>query len=370
MKNLSQFITILCFMFLISCKNKQEGEFHQAYPVLTVTSAPAEIKESYSASIRGRQDIEIYPQVSGTIFRLCVQEGEKVKKGETLFVIDPVPYQAALRTATANVHAAQAQVETARLTYESKQELFRENVISEYELSTARNALSIATAGLEQSRAQEVNARNSLSYTEVKSPSDGIVGILPYRTGALVNPSMAQPLTTVSDNSQMYVYFSMTENRLRALIRQYGSPDETIKQMPSIKLQLNDGSIYEENGHIESISGVINQQTGTVSVRSVFPNENRMLFSGGIGNVVIPYKMDDVIVIPQSATYELQDKVFAYKVQENGKLSAVQLQIEKLNDGTDYIVRSGLQPGDRIVSEGVGLLQDGMEILVKETEKQ
>lgn len=181
---------------------------------------------------------------------------------------------------------------------------------------------------------------------------------------------MAQPLTTVSDNSQMYVYFSMTENRLRALIRQYGSPDETIKQMPSIELQLNDGSIYEENGHIESISGVINQQTGTVSVRSVFPNENRMLFSGGIGNVVIPYKMDDVIVIPQSATYELQDKVFAYKVQENGKLSAVQLQIEKLNDGTDYIVRSGLRPGDRIVSEGVGLLQDGMEILVKETEKQ
>lgn len=370
MKNLSQFITILCFMFLISCKNKQEGEFHQAYPVLTVTSAPAEIKESYSASIRGRQDIEIYPQVSGTIFRLCVQEGEKVKKGETLFVIDPVPYQAALRTATANVHAAQAQVETARLTYESKQELFRENVISEYELSTARNALSVANAGLEQARAQEVNARNSLSYTEVKSPSDGIVGILPYRTGALVNPSMAQPLTTVSDNSQMYVYFSMTENRLRALIRQYGSPDETIKQMPSIELQLNDGSIYEENGHIESISGVINQQTGTVSVRSVFPNENRMLFSGGIGNVVIPYKMDDVIVIPQSATYELQDKVFAYKVQENGKLSAVQLQIEKLNDGTDYIVRSGLRPGDRIVSEGVGLLQDGMEILVKETEKQ
>ena len=210
------FIFILCSMLLASCKNGQYGEFQQEYPVLTVSTDSVEFAESYSASIRGRQDIDIYPQVSGTISRLCVQEGQTVEKGEMLFVIDQVPYKAALRVATANVHAAKAQVETAQLDYNSKSELYKANVISEYELLTARNALSIAKAGLEQAEAQEIDARNSLSYTEVRSPSNGIVGTLPYRIGALVTPSMPQPLTTVSDNTSMYVYFSMTENQLRA----------------------------------------------------------------------------------------------------------------------------------------------------------
>ncbi|RGN30848.1 efflux RND transporter periplasmic adaptor subunit [Bacteroides oleiciplenus] len=367
MKNLMQAILILCSAVLASCKGSYNEEYQQAYSVLTVTSDSVEIMEAYSASIRGQQDIEIYPQVSGTISRLCIQEGQKVRKGETLFVIDQVPYKAALRTALANVHAAQAQVETAQLDYNSKKELYRENVISEYELSTARNALAIAKAGLEQAEAQETDARNSLSYTEVKSPSDGIVGTLPYRTGALVSSSMGQPLTTVSDNSTMYVYFSMTENQLRALIRQYGSPDETIRQMPSIRLQLNDGTMYDVPGRIESISGIINTQTGTVSIRSVFPNEKRLLFSGGIGNIIIPRTEPDAVVIPQAATYELQDKIFAYKVQE-GKAVAAPIKVEPLNNGNEYMVRSGLQPGDVIVSEGVGLLQDGMEITLKGTD--
>lgn len=369
MKNLMQAILILCSAVLASCKGSYNEEYQQAYSVLTVVSDSVEIMEAYSASIRGQQDIEIYPQVSGTISRLCIQEGQKVRKGEILFVIDQVPYKAALRTALANVHAAQAQLETAQLDYNSKKELYRENVISEYELSTAHNALAIAKAGLEQAEAQETNARNSLSYTEVKSPSDGIAGTLPYRTGALVSSSMGQPLTTISDNSTMYVYFSMTENQLRALIRQYGSPDETIRQMPSIRLQLNDGTIYNVPGRIESISGIINTQTGTVSIRSTFPNEKRLLFSGGIGNVIIPRTEPDAVIIPQAATYELQDKIFAYKVQE-GKAIATPIKVEPLNNGNDYIVRSGLQPGDVIVSEGVGLLQDGMEITVKEADNK
>lgn len=362
MRNL--FIFILCSVLLASCKNVQYGEFRQEYPVLTVSTDSVEFVESYSASIRGRQDIDIYPQVSGTISRLCVQEGQKVVRGEVLFIIDQVPYKAALRTATANVHAAQAQVETAKLDYNSKQELYKENVISEYELLTTRNTLTIAKAGLEQAEAQETDARNSLSYTEVKSPSDGIVGTLPYRVGALVNPSMSQPLTTVSDNTLMYVYFSMTENQLRALVRQYGSPDETIRQMPSIRLQLNDGTLYEVTGRIESISGIINSQTGTASIRSVFPNEKRILFSGGIGNVLIPHVETNAIVIPQTVTYELQDKIFVYKVVE-GKAVSAPIMVERLDNGMEYIVRSGLQAGDMIVSEGVGLLQDGMEIAVK-----
>ena len=348
---------------LVSCGNvEQSGE--QAYPVMTVAADSVTIEESYSASIQGRQDIEIYPQVSGTIRRVCVKEGQKVRKGELLFVIDQVPYIAALRTATANVRAAAAQVETARLDYDSKKELFRENVVSEYDLSTAKNALAVAEAGLEQAKAQETDARNNLSYTEVKSPSDGVVGTLPYRMGALVSPSMTSPLTTVSDNREMYVYFSMTENQLRSLLRQYGSPEEVISRMPAIRLRLNDGTLYENEGRVETISGVINRQTGTVSVRGVFPNEKSLLVSGGIGNVVIPRMERGAVVIPQSATYELQDKLFAYKVAD-GKAVSTQLTVERIHDGKEYIVRNGLQAGDVIVSEGVGLVQDGMEITVR-----
>lgn len=371
MKRIAQTVFLSGMLFLSSCGNNPSGiSEHQEFPVLQIASESVEIMEFYSASIQGRQDIEIYPQVSGTISRLCVQEGQKVRKDEILFIIDQVPYKAALRKATANVHAAQAQVATACMEYDSKKKLFQENVVSDYDLSAAENALAVAEAGLEQARAEETDARNNLSYTEVKSPSNGVVGTLPYRVGALVNPSIPIPLTTVSDNSQMYVYFSMTENQLRNHIRQYGSLDETIKNMPLIELSLNDGSIYKEKGKIESISGIIDRQTGTVSVRSVFPNENRLLLSGGIGNIIIPHKENKAIVIPQNATYEMQDKIIAYKVNKEGLVSATELSIEKLNNGKDYIVRSGLADGDVIVTEGVGLLQDGMKISLKNSNHQ
>lgn len=347
--------------FFGSCRDNNAIDVATGYPVMTVTTDSAVIGEAYSASIQGRQDIDIYPQVSGTITRLGVTEGKQVKKGEVLFVIDRTPYIAALRNATANVHAAEAQVRTARLDYESKKELLREQVISQYDLSTAQNELAVREAALEQAKAQELDARNNLSYTEVKSPSDGTVGTLPFRVGSLVSPSMPQPLTTISDNERMYVYFSMTENQLRILLRQYGSPEQVISRMPPIRLRLNDGTVYESEGRIETISGVINRQTGTVSVRSVFPNEKRLLLSGGIGNVIISHIEKNVIVVPQSATYELQDKLFAYKVKDK-KAVAVELTVERLNDGKDYIVRSGLVPGDVIVTEGAGLLRDGMEI--------
>lgn len=362
-KRIAQTVFLSAMLFLSSCGNNPSViNEHQEFPVLQITSESVEIMEFYSASIQGRQDIEIYPQVSGTISRLCVQEGQKVRKEEILFIIDQVPYKTALHKATANVHAAQAQVATARMECDSKKKLFLENVVSDYDLSAAENALAVAEARLEQAMAEETDARNNLSYTEVKSPSNGVVGTLPYRVGALVSPSIPVPLTTISDNSQMYVYFSMTENQLRNHIRQYGSLDETIKNMPPIELQLNDGSVYKEKGKIESISGIIDRQTGTVSVRSAFPNENRLLLSGGIGNIIIPHKEDKVIVIPQNATYEMQDKIIAYKVNKDGTVSATELAVEKLNNGNDYIIRSGLVVGDLIVTEGVGLLQDGMKI--------
>lgn len=354
---------ILLTACLISCNEAVPPQQHVNYSVQTVTETDVTLTETYSASVRGRQDIEIYPQVSGTIQRVCVKEGEKVRRGQSLFVIDRVPYEAALRTAVANVSAAEAQVETARITYEGKQELFRQNVVSEFDLATARNTLSVAEASLEQARAEETNARNSLSYTEVKSPADGVVGTIPYRVGALVGPTSPQPLTTVADNSEMYVYFSMSENRLQEMVMRYGSLDRTIENMPAVRLLLNNGSFYAEEGRIESISGVLNPDTGSGSLRAVFPNPNRVLFSGGTGNVVIPQLLKNAIVIPQAATHELQDKIFVYRVID-GKAAATRIEVSPIHDGVNYTVTKGLSAGDVIVTTGVGLLNDGDEINV------
>ena len=334
------------------------------YAVMTIATTDREIPTNYSATIRGRQDIDIYPQVSGTIWQLCVNEGQNVSKGQTLFIIDQVPYKAALQTAEANVAAAEASVATAQLTYDSKKELFARNVVSQFDLSTAENNLLTAKAQLAQAEAQRVNAANNLSYTVVKAPSNGVVGTLPYRVGALVSASMPQPLTTVSDNSTMYVYFSMTENQLLSLTRRYGSIAETLKNMPDVQLQLNDGSMYDLSGRVESISGVIDTSTGSVSLRAAFPNPDGLLHSGGSGNVILTSTFKDCIVVPQAATFELQDKVYVYKLAD-GKAASAMIGVEKISDGKEYIVTSGLVPGDVIVAEGVGLMREGTPIRAK-----
>ena len=348
---------------------------------MKVSTTDKALTTAYSATIRGRQDIDIYPQVSGTIQKLCVSEGEKVHKGQILFIIDQVPYIAALNTAEANVQSARAALATAELTYHSNKELFAQKVVSDFTLKTAENNFELfaqkvvsdftlktaennfltAQAGLAQAEAQEVNARNNLSYTVVKSPSEGVVGTLPYRVGALVSASIPQPLTTVSDNSTMYIYFSMTENQLLSLVRQYGTLDSALVQMPDLQLQLNDQSLYEEKGRIESISGVIDRQTGTVSVRAVFPNKTRLLHSGASGSVLIPSTYEDCIVIPQEATVKQQDKVLVYKVVD-GKAVSTLITVADVDDGRTYIVTDGLTVGDEIVAKGAGLVREGMQV--------
>ena len=355
---------LACCMAAVGCKQAPMTMGPGEYAVMTIATTDREIPSNYSATIRGRQDIAIYPQVSGTISQLCVNEGQKVAKGQTLFIIDQVPYKAALKTAVANVEAARAALATAELTYNSNKELYAQKVVSEFSLKTAENSYLTAKAQLSQAEAQEISARNNLSYTEVKSPSDGVVGALPYRAGALVSPSLPQPLTTVSDNSDMYVYFSMTENQLLALTRQYGSIAETLKSMPGVQLQLSDGSTYDQTGRVESISGVIDTSTGSVQLRAVFPNADGLLHSGGAGSVIVPNIHKDCVVVPQVATFELQNKVYVYKV-EDGKATSSMIDVEKINNGREYIVKSGLTPGDVIVAEGVGLLREGTPIVVK-----
>ncbi len=353
-----------CFMAAVSCGQAPTAMGPAEYAVMTIATTDREIPINYSATIRGRQDIAIYPQVSGTIFELCVNEGQTVSKGQPLFIIDQVPYKAALQTAEANVAAAKAGVATAQLTYDSKKELYAKNVVSQYDLLTAENTLLTAKAQLAQAEAQRVNAANNLSYTVVKAPANGVVGTLPYRVGALVSASISKPLTTVSDNSDVYVYFSMTENQLLNLTRQYGSIANTLKNMPDVRLVLNDGSVYDRTGRIESISGVIDTSTGSVQLRAVFHNADGLLHSGGAGSVIVPNIHKDCVVVPQVATFELQNKVYVYKV-EDGKATSSMIDVEKINNGREYIVKSGLTPGDVIVAEGVGLLREGTPIVVK-----
>lgn len=354
-------LLLCCLVAATGCKQAPPAQMETGYEVMTVAPADRMILSTYSATIRGRQDIDIYPQVSGTLTKVCVTEGQRVKNGQTLFIIDQVPYEAALQTAVANVKSAEAALATAQLTYESKEELYKENVVSAFDLSTAKNSLLAAKAQLAQAKAQEVNARNNLSYTVVKSPSDGVIAMLPYRVGALVGPSIPQALTTVSDNSDMYVYFSLTENELLSLINQYKNMDEALKNMPEVELKLIDGSVYGEKGRVESISGVINRQTGTVGVRAVFPNASGILHSGASGSVLLPNSYKGVIVIPQEATVAMQDKISVYKVVD-GKATSTLITVAAINDGREYIVLDGLKVGDEIVSQGAGLLREGTQV--------
>jgi len=362
---IKQMMMIICGVTLVACGQAPvQTQSASEYAVMKIATSDKELQTTYSASIRGQQDIDIYPQVSGFLTKLCVEEGQRVRKGQVLFIIDQVPYRAALQTAAANLEAARASEATAQLTYNSKKELFAQKVISEFDLQTSNNNLLTAKAQVAQAEAQRVSAANNLSYTEVKSPSDGVVGTLPYRVGSLVSASLPRPLTTVSDNLNMYVYFSMTENQMLELIRRYGTKAKVLEEMPEITLQLNDKSMYSSQGKIETISGVIDMSTGTVSLRAVFPNKEGLLQSGGSGNVIVPVQKQNCIVIPQAATYELQDKVFVYRVVD-GKASATPVQVTRVNGGKEYIVDSGLSVGDMIVTEGVGLLRDGTPIQPK-----
>lgn len=325
---------------------------------MEVSRGSRTLSQSYTAVINGRQSVEIRPQVSGTIIQVCIAEGAQVKKGQTLVIIDQVPYKAALETAIANVKSAEASVATARLTADSKEQLFKENVVSAFDLQTARNSLLQAEATLAQAKAEEVNARNDLSYTEVKSPVDGVSGMLPYRVGALVDASITTPLTTVSDDTEMYVYFSMTESQVLSLIRQYKTLDEAMKQMPEVELKLSDGLTYAHKGRIDAISGTIDTSTGAVSLRATFPNPEHILRNGGSGTVVLPYIKENVLIVPQEATYEIQDKIFVYKVVD-GKATSSQVSVFPINDGKEYIIESGLEEGETIIAEGAGLVQEG-----------
>lgn len=346
-------------------KRQQRTMPTPTFKTIKISTRDITLSDKYTATIRGRQDIEIYPQVSGTLQQLCVSEGQRVSKGQTLFIIDQVPFRAALSTAEAGLEAAKAQEATAKLSLESKEKLFNEKIISNYDLQMARNTYLTAKAQVAQASAQVVNARNNLSYTVVKSPSNGVVGTLPFRQGALVGPTLPYALTTVSDNRQMYVYFSISENRLLELTRNSGSMEAAIASLPPVQLMLVDGSIYEQTGKIESASGIVDSKTGSVQLRAVFDNASGLLHSGGTGNVIVPTIYKGQIVIPATATIQTQDKYRVYVVDEKGVANERIITLHPQSDGKQCIVTSGLKEGEEIVSEGAGMVKKGQMVKPK-----
>lgn len=352
-----------CLALLSSCGqgNKGTGSAPEI-AVMEVNTTTANLTNSYPATIKGKQDVEIRPMVSGFITKLHVDEGAVVRKGQVLFTIDPVQYKAAVQTAKAAVETAKAALSTQQLTVNNKRQLNQKNIVSDYDLKMAENQLAQTRAQLAQAEAQLINAQNNLSYTEVTSPSDGVVGTIPYRVGSLVSASIATPLTTVADISEMYAYFSMTERQLLELVREGGTIKEILDKMPDVQLQLIDGTMYADSGRVETISGVIDQTTGSVNMRALFPNKRNILRSGGTGNVVFPNPLHDVIMIPQSATTEIQDKKFVFTLQPDNTLKNTEIKVFTLDDGKYYYVTEGLKKGDKIAIEGVQSLKDGEAI--------
>ena len=359
-------VTGLAF-FSIGCSNKQQASMQQGAPQIatqTLEYGSSDLNNVYPATIKGKTDIEVRPLVSGFITDVHVDEGQRVSKGQKLFTLDQVQFQAAVDQAQAAVNAAQTAVNTAQLTADNKQRLFEKNIISEYENQLAKNDLATAKAALAQAQAALINAQKNLSYTVVTAPSDGFIGQIPNREGSLASPSMVQPLTTVSDNNDVYAYFSLTEKDILALSDNGATTlQQRIASMPEVQLRLSDGSIYPLSGKVATVSGVIDGNTGSSSVRALFKNNNGMLRSGSTGQILFPNRRDSVILIPQKATFEQQDRRFVYVVNDSNQVVTRPIVVDPLNDGQSFIVLSGLQPGERIAIEGVGTrLAPGMQI--------
>lgn len=350
-------------VLLMACggQNQEEKE-EMSYDLLTVETQDHQVEVAYAAQIRGAQDIRIIPRVEGYLEETKVKEGSRVKKGQLLFLIDQVAYKAALRTAEANVQQAQALLAKAEQEYQGKQQLHAAQVVLDFDLAQTQRDLEVAKANLAAALATQEAARNELSFTELRSPSDGVIGRLPYRKGDLVGPSTTEGLTVVSDNHQMHVYFSMTESQVMDFLTAYPSMQEAIHHFPKVSLLLPGGKPYDEQGWVESVSGIVDEQTGAVSVRAVFPNAGERLLSGGTARVLLPHVYKEAILIPQEATFEIQDKVFVYKVKE-GKAVSEMIEVIRLHDGQHFVVTKGLAKGDVIIAKGAGLVKEGTNII-------
>ena len=336
----------------------------QTYPVIEVEPQTTTLNTDYPATIEGIQDIEIRPKVDGFVQNIYVDEGAVVKKGQLLFKINAPQYEQAVRTAAASISSAQAEVNAAQLQVTKTKPLVDKDIISKYELDAAQLMQQTKQAALSQARASLVNAKVNLGYTKITSPVDGIVGSIPFRTGSLVSSSSAQPLTTVSNTSKVYAYFSLNEKQLLDFSNTYGSGTlkEQMKKIPPVSLILADGSIFDKKGHIESINSQLNTSTGSASLRATFSNPTALLKSGGSALVRIPRTVDSALLIPQKSTVDIQGKKFVFILGDSAKVINTEIEIMDLTSGKFYVVTKGLKAGEKIVVEGLQGLKDGVKI--------
>ena len=356
-------------VLLPSCKGNegqaQQGQAAPALSVMTISTSDTELETAFPCTLEGDNDVEIRPQITGFLTKVHVDDGQYVNKGQVLFTVDQVQLQAAVDQAQAAVAVAQANVNTATTNANNNKILLDKNIISASAYQTSADALNAAKAQLAQAQAALTSAKKNLSYSTVTAPVSGFVGAIPYKEGTLVSPSTL--LTELSDNSLMQAVFSINEKALLEFTEGGKRKlKDAIAAFPEVSLRLADGSIYPYKGKIVSISGVIDSSTGSAQTKADFPNPDGMLRSGNTGQILIPNVHNETIQIPQSATFEIQDMKFCYVVGDSAKIHSTPITIAAENDGKNYIVTSGLKPGDVIVTEGVGITaRDGMVITPK-----
>jgi len=369
---------LICFVaFLFSCSNNQNnqqgggpGGFDtkpKDYAVLSLNPRPAKINFDFPATIQGQQIIEIRPKVDGYIDQIYVKEGATVKKGQLLFRIKNPQYEQDVLTATASIKSALASVDAAKMEVAKVKPLVEKDIVSKYELESAQYTLEAREATLAQAKAALANAQTNLGYTILRSPQDGVIGNIPYKVGALVNSTNVEALTTLSNIGNVYAYYSLNEKQLLEFFA--ATPGSTIQEkvekLSPATLLLADGTEYPEKGKVETASGLITTETGTASFKAIYPNPLGLIRSGASATVRIPSIIDTALIIPQSATYELQDKRLVFVLGKDNKVSSIAITVTPTNDGKYFIVNSGLKTGDTIILEGLIGLKDDQQIIPK-----
>ena len=346
-------------MGLAACGTDIPKTVQTSYQTLTISKSDVTIPLKYSATLKGTSDVTIKPQVSGQLMEVCITEGQQVKKGDVLFRIDSRNAELELESAEANLLAAQAQESSAKLEFESNTNLFSKGIVSKYVLDNAENTYKQAQASVAQYRAAANRARVNLSYCTITAPVDGVIGSIPVFAGDQV--SAGTYLTMVSGNAKMYAEFSVSESVLEE--RANGEIDDSLENFPDVTFLFKSGTEYNKKGRITSITGTVDRTTGALTCKATFPNPNGVLYSGIQGTVVIPFDVQDVIVVPQNAIVRLQNKSLAYKVGADSCVYSAIVETVGIGSDRDIVVMKGLEPGDVIVTEGANNLVEGQRVL-------
>ena len=356
-------ITILSLMavFLISCADKSQAPAAAPAPLLPVMAVKTEnttTDDEYPAAIQGTVDVEIRPQVSGNLDRVFIDEGAYVSKGQSLFKINERPFREQLNNALANLHGAEAALINAQLEIDKLTPLVQNKVVSDYQLKTAKASHRIAASNIEQAKAMVESARINLSYTTITAPVSGYIGRLPKKQGSLVASSDVEPLTKLSDVHEVYAYFSLGETDFINFKGQNSGNTigDKIKNLPPVSLILADGNAYSQLGKIDMVDGQFDKNTGAITLRATFPNASGTLRSGNTGKIRLGIQHNDAILVPQSATIEMQDKVFVFTLNKGNKVNKMPITVIG-KSGTDYLIKDGVKSGDQIVLSGIDKLQ-------------